>query len=164
MLPREDQAPLSVRRHPKYLPSCPAITPLVDQFSWTEKDASEHVCYNGISSPIYDRFGNINRALPLHMYPTVDAVVHPHVALQYKRDLAMRTGGHIKDHLFLRGKRERKYEATRDPDAQFSLRDQVVREGFVLSQKMGSDPRYPLASPYGDATRYSPCGGLYGLT
>jgi hypothetical protein len=50
----------------------------VNQYSWPEYDNEYHMCENGVSHPIYDRFGNINRTLPLSMYPNANEI-HPQI-------------------------------------------------------------------------------------
>ena len=64
--------------HPRHIPYCETRVPLVDQYSWPEKDTVERVCENGISHAIYACNGNISRTLPLSMYP-LENTIHPDI-------------------------------------------------------------------------------------
>ena len=66
--------------HLKYIPECPRNPGIVDQYMWPQKDTTKYMCYNGISSPIYDCKGDISFSLPLEEYPPVHAV-HPEIEL-----------------------------------------------------------------------------------
>ena len=58
----------------KHIPFCPRNIPLVDQYMWPVKDTNVYGCINGISTPIYNCDGTINRHLPLENYPLVGSV------------------------------------------------------------------------------------------
>jgi hypothetical protein len=71
--------------HPKWVPRCPRRVPLVDQYSWPQKDTNYYRCVdNGKAHPIYDCQGNISFSLPLDQYPPTNGF-HPDVVSQRKQ-------------------------------------------------------------------------------
>lgn len=63
----------------KFVPYCPQIPRLVDQYMKEDKDSNRYNCINGVSKPIYDCTGNIHFSLPLSEWPRHNEV-HPEVA------------------------------------------------------------------------------------
>jgi len=79
--------------HKKYIPMCPRNIGVVDQYMWQEKDTNKYHCHNGVSRPIYNINGEINRALPLEHWPKVDQV-HPEIALTRRMHTNIREDPH----------------------------------------------------------------------
>jgi len=63
--------------YPKYVPYCPAIPALVDQYMVPVKIRNNMLCINGISRNIYDPAGNLSYTLPLSEYPGNN--IHPEI-------------------------------------------------------------------------------------
>lgn len=81
--------------NPIHVPTCPRQIPLVNQYMWPHKDSTQYHCNNGISHPIYDCQGHVQRALPLEEYE-FNGQIHPQVRLTRRMHLNFRENPNFK--------------------------------------------------------------------